>query len=91
MLSQFGLFALAVLGLNAQQPSSSVPTVTVRNGTYTGLHSDTYNEDFFLGIPFAQPPLGDLRLARPQSLNTTWQGSRPAVAYYPECVGYGVR
>jgi hypothetical protein len=30
------------------------PTVTVKNGTYSGLYSPYYHQDFFLGIPFAQ-------------------------------------
>jgi len=28
--------------------------VTVRNGTYTGVHSPSYGQDFFLGMPYAQ-------------------------------------
>lgn len=90
MLSHFALLAVAILGFNVHCSSNAAPTVTVKNGTYAGLHSDAYNQDFFLGIPFAQPPLGDLRLAFPQSLNQSWQDTRSAVAYYPECVGYGV-
>lgn len=40
-------------------------------------------------MPFAQPPLGDLRLRQPQSLNSTWTGTRNATVYQPECIGYG--
>lgn len=70
--------------------SSSAPSAKVLNGTYAGLHSSSYNEDFFLGIPYAQPPVNDLRFTVPQSLNSTFSEPRAADAYSPECVGYGV-
>jgi carboxylesterase type B len=44
----------------------------------------------FLGMPYAQPPVGDLRYRIPQSLNSTWAGTRSAAAYGPECFGYGL-
>ena len=66
------------------------PSVQVLNGTYTGIHSPYYNQDFYLGIPYAQPPTGNLRYRVPQSLNTSWLGARNATEYSPFCVGYGV-
>lgn len=69
---------------------ASGPTATTLNGTYAGRYVPEYNQDFFLGIPFAQPPLGDLRFANPQSLNTSFADARNATEYSPECVGYGV-
>lgn len=89
MLLILTLLTSAAFGLVARQ-SSGPPTVTVRNGTYSGIYQPTYNQDLFLGIPFAQPPLGDLRLQLPQSINETWTDTREATQYYPECVGYGV-
>jgi carboxylesterase type B len=85
------LSSVLALGLALQVAfgQSGAPSVSVQNGSYTGVHSSTYDQDFFLGIPFAQPPVGNLRFRVPQSLNIAWEGSRNATAYYPECVGYG--
>jgi hypothetical protein len=33
---------------------SSIPTVRVKNGTYSGIYSPEYGQDFFLGMPYAQ-------------------------------------
>ena len=55
-----GLLDLATAALGARVPynrrqsSYGTPTVTVKNGTIAGVHSSTYNEDYFLGIPYAQ-------------------------------------
>lgn len=88
------VFALGFLYLwataHAVPTSRSPPTATVRNGTYVGVHSATYNQDFFLGMPYAQQPVGDLRFTVPQPLNQTWSEAREAKQYSDICVGYGV-
>ena len=84
----FGIVAL--LATVHAAPSAKFPSATVRNGTYSGVRSDTYDQDFFLGIPYAQQPVGDLRFTVPQSLNETWSGSHDAKEYSDICVGYGV-
>src|ERR1700753_3552512 len=65
------------------------PTAAVKNGTYHGLRNPTYDQDFFLGMPFAQPPLDDLWFRNPVSLNTTWTGTKNATQYGYACYGYG--
>lgn len=70
--------------------ASAAPTVQVLNGTYVGTYSPEYNQDFFLGMPYSQPPVEDLRFRTPQSLNTSWTGTKNATEYSPECYGYGV-
>jgi carboxylesterase type B len=69
--------------------NGGAPTAHVKNGTISGVHSSTYNEDYFLGIPYAQPPVNGLRFKVPQSLNTTWNSTYDATEYAPSCVGYG--
>lgn len=69
---------------------SNDPTVTIKNGTYQGVHVPEYNQDFFLGVPYAQPPVGQLRLRNPVSLNSSFDGVRLATSYSLDCVNYGV-
>ncbi|KAJ5733852.1 hypothetical protein N7493_002638 [Penicillium malachiteum] len=73
----------------ASSVPSGAPTVTVKNGSYYGVHNPYYNQDFFLGMPYTQPPIDELRFQLPQSLNTSWTGWKNATEYSPECIGYG--
>ncbi|KAL4908620.1 hypothetical protein BDW74DRAFT_188537 [Aspergillus multicolor] len=90
------LFGLSVLAATTNAlPGSmspravSSPTASVKNGTYTGKRNANFNQDLFLGIPYAQQPVGNLRFAIPQSLNETWKGEKNATEYSDICVGYG--
>ncbi|KIK74538.1 hypothetical protein PAXRUDRAFT_19776 [Paxillus rubicundulus Ve08.2h10] len=60
----------------------SSPTVTLDSATVTGISSGSVNQ--FLGIPFAQPPTGNLRFQLPQSL-PPYNTSFSATAYGPAC------
>lgn len=33
---------------------AAAPVATIKNGSYSGVHSSSYSQDFFLGIPYAQ-------------------------------------
>ncbi|KAI4929265.1 uncharacterized protein J4E92_004929 [Alternaria infectoria] len=57
----------------------------VLNGTYEGVHLPSFTQDIFLGIPYAQDTGGQNRFRIPQSLNTTWNGTRPAKSYGDSC------
>ncbi|KAJ5769478.1 hypothetical protein N7520_004037 [Penicillium odoratum] len=80
---------LAVLATAHAVPTKSNPAVKVLNGTYVGIHNAEYNQDYFLGMPYAQQPLGNLRFTVPHSLNESWKGTRDAKEYSDICVGYG--
>ncbi|KAI8680803.1 hypothetical protein LRP88_04422 [Fusarium phalaenopsidis] len=64
------------------------PIATTKNGTLRGFYLPEFHEDLFLGVPFAQPPLGDLRLRHPVSLNESWHGVRNATKRSLTCPGY---
>ena len=71
------------IGLNATAPSA-----VVKNGTYLGKYVPEWQQDQFLGIPYAVPPLGALRFARPLSLNLSFSGVREATQYGFSCYQY---
>jgi carboxylesterase type B len=85
----FAILATPALSVSLPRQSQDRPIVQVLNGTYYGVHSPEYNQDFFLGMPYAEPPLGDLRFRQAQSLNTSWSGAKNATTYSYECIGYG--
>jgi len=58
------------------------PTVRIEQGAVAGTeHNGVFG---FLGMPYAQPPVGDLRW-RPPAPPTAWQGVRPARQFGPIC------
>jgi len=82
-------FATAAALLADGVISQQAPTVKVKNGTLEGRYEPGYKQDLFLGIPFAQPPVGQLRFQNPQSLNETFD-KLEVKKYGDSCVGYGV-
>lgn len=88
------LLTVCLIGLpfvpvtRSEHDGTTHPLVTVINGTYYGLHNTHYNQDIFLGMPFAQQPVGNLRFHVPQPLNTSWSLPRNATQYSPACRGY---
>ena len=70
--------------------AASQPIVQVCNGTVKGAHSDDWKQDFFLGIPYAQPPVGDLRFRAPKSIDRAYDGGLlDATSYGYSCYQYG--
>lgn len=81
--------AVVNAGHTASRRHQKAPTVTVKNGSYYGFNLPHYDQDLFLGVPYAQPPVGDLRFRVSQPLNSSWTDSRNATEYGPGCIGYG--
>ncbi|KAF5844084.1 hypothetical protein GGP41_001474 [Bipolaris sorokiniana] len=91
-LLQIANSLLAGLALEATATSTSTPSpkyppsVKIKNGTLSGVHNTAFNQDFFLGVPYATPPIGKHRLRRPEPAQA-WNGTKNASTYGPWCVG----
>ena len=79
--------SLALLFL-ASPIAAADPSVAVLNGTYSGLYLPTFNQDLFLGMPYAQDTGGQNRFLVPQALNETWTDVRSAKQYGNACPDY---
>ena len=66
----------------AEEPEMKEPgIVTIRsgdnvNGKIQGVPSDTEGVTVYKGVPFAEPPVGELRWKAPQDLTETWDDVR---------------
>ncbi|KAI0911381.1 sterol esterase [Ustulina deusta] len=83
------LLSLALPGLAAAVPTASVPleertTASVVTSQGTMIGSLVLGVESFAGIPFADPPVGDLRLRPPQRL-TKSLGTFDATGSGPSC------
>ncbi len=79
------LLLVCRLGESACTPRPA-PTAKTVNGTYRGRHISQWDQDAFLGIPYAQPPVGSLRFRWPQSLNSSFAETRDATEYGHSCM-----
>jgi len=63
--------------------SAAPETITVDGGQITGTASDGVR--VFKGIPFAAPPIGDLRWRAPEPV-VAWSGVKSADTFGPHCM-----
>src|SRR5215467_12323360 len=71
-----------VLSANA---APAADQVTVENGKLQGTSNSDGAVRIFKGIPFAAPPMGDLRWKAPRP-PANWTGVRPADKFGPACL-----
>ena len=76
-ISLFLLFAV-VFGLTACTESN--PVLTIEGGRIQGVPTDKPGVVVYKGIPFAAPPVGELRWKEPQPV-VPWEGVRKADAF----------
>jgi para-nitrobenzyl esterase len=71
--------------LGSLPSDSPSPTVRLEAGVLEGMQfGSARNEVAFLGVPYATPPVGDLRWKPPQPVNK-WRGVRKATEFGATC------
>src|SRR5215469_9335856 len=82
-ISRAGLLAGLCLLAPLAAVGSAPDRVNIDAGTLQGATADGVIA--FKGVPFAAPPLGQLRWKPPQPVQE-WQGVRKATSYGPDCM-----
>lgn len=73
-----------ILNVSAQSGSENAsPLVKIANGTLEGINESGIRT--FKGIPFGQPPMGELRWKEPQPVKN-WEGVRKADKFGPRAM-----
>ena len=66
---------LALLGCNPNEKESESPVLTVDGGQIQGVRAENPGVYVYRGIPYAAPPIGDLRWKEPQPV-VAWDSVR---------------
>ena len=80
------LVLAAAAWLTALTACAAPPVVHIADGAVGGAEAG--GVESFKGIPFAAPPVGDLRWRAPQPAKA-WTGVRPATDFGPACIQMG--
>jgi para-nitrobenzyl esterase len=86
-MRQHWLFAATVITAMQTASAAPAPQVLTESGVVSG-RSD-HGLSVYQGVPFASPPVGDLRW-RPPSAVAPWAGIREADTFAPACMQEGV-
>jgi len=85
MKASLSMLAAVLICGAAIQPSWAADRVKIANGILETTTAPKDGVRSFKGIPFAQPPVGDLRWREPQPVKS-WSGVRTADKFGPRCM-----
>ena len=80
----YGVIGVAFI-LSASGAAGAPDRVKTANGEVEGAGAQSNGVRAFKGIPFAAPPVGDLRFAAPQPVKN-WTGVKETKAFGPRCM-----
>jgi para-nitrobenzyl esterase len=78
-------YGMNITSLFAQGNNGFPIQTKVESGTIEGLYDTKTGLQFYLGVPFAKPPVGDLRWKAPQAMDK-WTGVKQTKAFGPRSV-----
>lgn len=82
--------SLKLITLLSAVSGSWAKKVTTTNGTVVGGKCESSDVNYFLAIPYAEAPVGDLRFAAPQSYDKKYDGDvLNATSPAPRCIQFG--
>jgi para-nitrobenzyl esterase len=84
-LLTLALILLIASCVRAQNPNGFPVHVTVSGGVLEGDYDNKTGIQTYLGIPYAQPPVGDLRWKAPQPAEK-WSGVKQAKTFGPRAI-----
>ena len=87
LLTTAMLIACSLISTKSEaQVKDAFPVQTkIENGIIEGLYDTKTGLQLYLGVPFAKPPVGDLRWKAPQPLDN-WNGVKSTKAFGPRSV-----
>jgi len=85
MIKILTLLCLASVSAWAQDNFSFPVQTKIKNGTIEGLYDTKSGLQLYLGVPFAKPPVGNLRWKAPQPPDN-WTGVKQTKAFGPRAV-----
>src|SRR6201996_9286081 len=85
MMKRYRLAAVAAIALMLEATAFAADVVHTEAGNVEGAASADAKIRIFRGIPYAAPPVGNLRWKAPQPIEG-WTGVRKAVQFGPRCM-----
>ncbi|MDX9727601.1 MAG: carboxylesterase family protein, partial [Bacteroidales bacterium] len=79
-MKRISFFILTIITLASVSCSDSNPELQIEGGRVIGMETPTMGVIAYKGIPFAAPPVGDLRWKEPQPV-VPWEGVKVADTY----------